>query len=128
MKHPQVLKKLQQELDEANLPHPISYRDAKDRLPYMDAIIKESMRLHPGVGLLLERVVPDGGVQLPDGPFLEAGTSVGMNAWVVHLDIAFGSNPEAFDPERWLLHDSEDEEAFRARRRRMNDSDLTLYV
>ena len=70
LKHPPVLKKLQGELEAANLSLPISYRDAKDRLPYLDAVVKESMRLHPGVGLPLERVVPEGGVQLPDGPFL----------------------------------------------------------
>lgn len=128
LKHPQALKKLQQELDEANLSHPISYWQTRERLPYMDAIIKESMRLHPGVGLLLERVVPDGGVQLPEGPFLKAGTCVGMNAWVVHLDSVFSPDPEAFIPERWLPLEHESDEAFKTRLRRMNDSDLTLYV
>jgi cytochrome P450 len=57
---------------------------------------------------------------------LEAGTGVGMNAWVVHLDSVFGPNPEAFVPERWLRHKNESEEAFKTRLRRMNDSDLTF--
>lgn len=126
LKHPQVLKKLQRELDQNALPQPISYREAEQQLPYLQAIIKESMRLHPGVGLILERVVPDGGVQLPDGPYLEGGVCVGMNAWVVHLDSVFGPDPEAFVPERWLPYDDEGDVEYKARMRQMNEADLVF--
>ena len=127
LKHPEVYKKLQIELDAANLTLPISYRKATDNLPYLEAVIGESLRLHPGgAGLPMERVVPDGGVKLPDGPFLRGTTQVGMSAWIVHLDELFGPNPESFSPERWLPQDNESAETHKARIRRMHDADLTF--
>jgi cytochrome P450 len=105
---------------------PISYRTAKD-LPYLDACIRESIRIHPGVGLILERVVPKGGVQFPNGPYVPEGTIVGMNPWVVHLDKkAYGSDAAEFRPERWLPQDGENAADFEARRRTMRETDLTF--
>jgi hypothetical protein len=42
---------------------------------YSQAVIKEAMRLHPGVGVPLECVVPEGGAEIC-GSFLPAGTEV----------------------------------------------------
>ena len=75
--------------------------------------------------LLLERIVPEGGEELPDGPYLRAGTHVGMHAWVVHLDELFGPDPQAFASERWLQHEGESKEDHAARVRDMHDGDLT---
>lgn len=125
LKNPAVHERLRSELNSANLSPPFEYRDVKG-LPYLDAVIKESMRVHPGVGLLLEREVPEPGVQLPDGPWLAGGTCVGMNPWVVHLDEAFGPDPEAFIPERWLREQNESEDAHFARVRRMLEADMTF--
>ena len=59
------MKKLVAQIDEADqsgkLSDPIRYKEAITHLPYLDAIIKEAMRLHPSVGLLLESHVPPGG-------------------------------------------------------------------
>lgn len=49
----------------------ISYNTAKN-LPYLQATIKESMRLHPVVGILVERVVPASGFTL-DGQYFPPG-------------------------------------------------------
>src|SRR5436853_180332 len=60
-----TMKKLVAQIDEANQSgkssNPIRYKEAITHLPYLDAIIKEAMRLHPSVGLLLELHVPLGG-------------------------------------------------------------------
>lgn len=61
-----------------------------------------TMRMHPGVSYPLERVVPEGGVELC-GVHLTAGTVVGVNAAVIHRnrDI-FGKDADEFRPERWM--------------------------
>jgi cytochrome P450 len=69
------------------------------------AVIKEATRLHPGVGLPLERYVPPEGATLC-GVALAAGTNVSMMAPVVQIDPdVFGEDAQVFRPERWLESD-----------------------
>lgn len=83
----------------------VSWADAQ-KLPYLDAVIQESFRLFPAVGLLLERHVPAGGAVIC-GERIAGGTIVGCNAWVLHRNKSiFGEDIDAFRPERWLLADS----------------------
>lgn len=104
-KDPERMKKLVNQIDEAdkagNLSNPISYKEATTHLPYLGAVLKESMRLHPSVGLLMERHVPAGGVELC-GRHIPAGTIVGINPWVVQRDANVYPEPDSFIPERWL--------------------------
>ncbi|KAF5971721.1 cytochrome P450 monooxygenase [Fusarium coicis] len=104
----------------------VSYKSAR-ALPYLDAVIRESMRMHPGVGMLLERYVPDSGLELPDGSFVPSGVAVGLNPYVIgrNKDI-WGNDADDFAPERWLQKDGEDAEAFQERLRKMNAADLTF--
>ena len=51
-----------------------------------NAVVREAMRLHPGIGMALERVVPAGGLPLKDGRVVPPGTVVGLNPWVIHRD------------------------------------------
>ncbi|KAL9113808.1 MAG: hypothetical protein Q9187_007568, partial [Circinaria calcarea] len=126
LKNPQVQRRLCNDLAIAKLTLPISY-DSTQKLPYLDAVIRESMRMHPSVGLPLERTVPPEGLKLPDGRFIPAGTAVGMNAWVIHQNKeVFGENAESFVPERWLQYEHESETSFQARRSRMREADLTF--
>ncbi|KAG0650381.1 Aldehyde dehydrogenase [Hyphodiscus hymeniophilus] len=48
---------------EGNLSEPITFAEANKML-YLQACMKEAMRMHPAVGQLLERVVPEGGTTL----------------------------------------------------------------
>ena len=126
LKSRNVYRRLQQELDAARLTLPISYKSAAN-LPYLNAVILEACRIHPGVGLPLERIVPEEGLTLPDGRFIPAGTIVGMNAWVVHGDRnVFGQDADSFRPERWLREEGESEEEFKMRLKNMKDADLTF--
>ena len=126
LKNPIVHQRLRQELDSARLSQPISY-DTTQKLPYLAAVVQEAMRMHPGVGLMLERVVPDEGLRLPDGRFVPSGTTVGMNAWVVHMNKeVFGQDAEIYNPSRWLPAEGESAEIFQIRRSRMRESDLTF--
>lgn len=105
---PQAYSKLQAEIDNADnadsngaFSDPVTFAEAQ-QLPYFQAVIKEALRMHPAVGLLLERVVPAGGAQL-GGISLPQGTVVGMNPWVAARDKAvYGGDASTFRPERWL--------------------------
>jgi cytochrome P450 len=90
----------------------VKWREVQD-LPYLSAVIKESLRCHPAAGLPLERVVPPRGIHVC-GHYLPGGTIVGCSAWTVHRDAqVFGPEPGEFRPERWL------EEATEAQRGKM---------
>ncbi|GKZ29260.1 hypothetical protein AbraIFM66950_004066 [Aspergillus brasiliensis] len=129
LKNHRVLDKLQEELHGAlragKITVPVSWKQSQE-LPYLDAVIKEALRLHPPVGLLLERVVPAEGLQLPNGPFLPAGTVVGVNPWIIHRHAIFGKEIDRFVPERWLRGNDESEAEFRLRRQNMLGATLTF--
>jgi cytochrome P450 len=107
-KCPRVYQAAVQELDSATeLSSPITFEQGQ-HLPYIQACIKEGLRLQPAVGMLLERIVPKGGATL-DGIFFPAGTIVGINPWVVAIDKSvYGQNAQEFRPERWLEASAED--------------------
>lgn len=66
------------------------------------AVIKEAMRMHPGVGFPLERYAPEGGAEIC-GIHLPAGTNISMSAPTVHHDKSiFGEDADQFRPERWI--------------------------
>ncbi|KAG9244294.1 cytochrome P450 [Calycina marina] len=105
LQNPQTLERLRAELREASqttgLSMPVTWKESQS-LPYLDACVKEAGRIHPPFGLHLERVVPLGGMNVC-GEYLREGTSVGMNAWVVHRNRAvFGEDADEWRPERWL--------------------------
>ena len=104
LKNPLALQKLQNELDsivsgQGRIP---SWKVVSTQLPYLDACIKETFRIHPSTGFMLERVVPLGGAMI-SGEFIAAGTVVGCIPWVIHRhQPTFGEDVELFKPERWL--------------------------
>ncbi|KAJ5265325.1 hypothetical protein N7524_006343 [Penicillium chrysogenum] len=79
----------------------ITFQESQN-LPYLQACIKEALRLHPATGLPLARVVPKGGATL-SGRFFPEGEIVGVNAWVIHQnESVFGPDTASYRPERWL--------------------------
>ncbi len=75
LRDPAVLKKLRDEVDQhcpQNKASPdITFAQSQD-MPYLQAVIKEALRMHPATGLPLERVVPEGGVTI-SGVFFPEG-------------------------------------------------------
>lgn len=70
-------------------------------LPYMTAVIKESLRLSTAVPGNLPRVVPPGGVVV-DGRFIPGGTAVSVTIRVINDNPDIFPDPSRFIPERWL--------------------------
>ncbi|CAG8940296.1 unnamed protein product [Penicillium salamii] len=131
LKDHRVSEKLQRELsvamNEGRISLPVSWKQSQEQLPYLDAVIREALRLHPAVGLMLERVVPTEGLQLPDGgSFLPAGTIVGANPWIIHRHPLFGEDVESFIPERWLKMSMETDADFQIRKQNMIRATFTF--
>ncbi|KAH7012964.1 pisatin demethylase [Ilyonectria destructans] len=82
----------------------VSWTEAQ-KLPYLDGVVKESLRIFPAVGLSMERMVPDEGLIIA-GNFIPGGTIVGCSPWVINFrkDI-FGNDADKFNPERWIEAD-----------------------
>ncbi|KAM0269063.1 hypothetical protein ACHAQH_009828 [Verticillium albo-atrum] len=127
LKHPKVWAQLEAEILAANLPddRPVTYKESRT-LPYLNAVIRESMRLHPAVGMPLERYVPEGGLQLPDGSFVPAGSMVGMNPFIINRTAVFGDDGDNFRPERWMQGPEESIDGYQKRLVEMNDTELSF--
>lgn len=127
LRHPRVLHKLQAEIDDAGVStFPVPYKEAQ-KLPYLDAVMKEVFRIWPVASIELERKVGPAGLVLPTGENLTPGTVIGLNAWPLHRNTeVFGQNVETFEPERWLRRPSESEDDFEQRSRLMQRASLTF--
>ncbi|KAH6839614.1 cytochrome P450 [Chaetomium sp. MPI-CAGE-AT-0009] len=117
LSHPRVYAALQAEVDAAvadgtapPAPAVISEAGAR-RLPYLQACIKEGMRVHAPAGSPFPKKVPDGGdTVVVDGKpvFLPGGTNVNVAMFALQLNKGiFGEDAEEFRPERWLLEKDE---------------------
>ncbi|KAF1818617.1 putative P450 monooxygenase [Dissoconium aciculare CBS 342.82] len=109
-KNPPVLEKLRSEISEfaaSGRLSEVATLEETLKMPYLQAIMKEAMRLHPGVGFPLERKVPEGGATIC-GVSLPGDTIISMSAPVIHVDPSiFGKDAAQFRPERWLDGDEE---------------------
>lgn len=133
MSHPRVYAKLQAEVDGAvhagtapPTPGIISDQEAR-RLPYLCAVVREAMRIHPPVSNLFSRVVPkEGDTVTVDGKdyFLPGGTMIGYSAWSMHKTnkALYGEDADVFRPERWFIDESDSAEQERlGRMQKTND-------
>lgn len=115
--HPRVYRKLQIEIDEAVksgvAPKSGVISDAKARkLPYLGAIVREGMRVHPPVVNLFSRITPASGdvVTISAKEYhIPGGTLIGYSAWSMHRNNTSLYGPDAciFRPERWLIEDDD---------------------
>ncbi|KAJ5619161.1 hypothetical protein N7510_003145 [Penicillium lagena] len=109
--NPETLRKLRQEIDDftaqGKCSAEVTFKESQD-MPYLQAVIKEALRMHSATGLPMWRVVPDGGAEI-SGRHFPAGTVVGINTWVAHYDEKAFPDAKTFRPERWLEAESDPE-------------------
>jgi cytochrome P450 len=95
--HAQAHEQLCAELDQVLQARPPQIDDL-GRLPYLQQVIKEVLRLYPPVWALprlARQSVVIGGYEVP------AGASVTLSQWVVQRDPRYFADPLAFNPGRW---------------------------
>jgi cytochrome P450 len=86
---PHVLAALRREIDEkaesGRISDPVTFAETQ-KMPYLQATIQEVLRMHPAVGYILPRVVPEGGVEIA-GEWFPAGVSgiVNVGTTFAHL-------------------------------------------
>lgn len=96
--------------------------------PYLEAVVREALRILPGISMPLERYVPPCGYRLSDGSFLPGGSTIGVNPYLIARNKQiYGEDVEEFRPERWLRDEvaGETQEQFESRLAGMNSVDLT---
>ncbi|KAH7125636.1 cytochrome P450 [Dendryphion nanum] len=101
LKHPDVLKKLNNEVRGA-----FRHEDEIDllsinKLDYMLAVLDEAMRVYPPVPNAGNRLVPKGGAMVA-GKWVPGGTTVQVQQYAAAHDPANFTRPDDFVPERWL--------------------------
>ncbi|KAJ1916687.1 hypothetical protein H4219_003646 [Mycoemilia scoparia] len=103
MIYPEVYKKVVQEVREA-FPNPkssIKYSEARSKLPYLEAVLYESMRLLPVVPAGLGRTVPKEGAEF-QGYKIPGGTTIYVFIQGLHRNPKYWDQPDKFIPERFL--------------------------
>ncbi|KAH7677682.1 Trans-cinnamate 4-monooxygenase protein [Dioscorea alata] len=101
--HPEIQHKLRNELDAVLGPNPITESDTQ-KLPYLQAVIKETLRLRMAIPLLVPHMnlhdAKLGGFDIP------AESKILVNAWWLANNPAHWKKPEEFRPERFLEEDA----------------------
>lgn len=98
-----------------------AYDEVKS-IPYLEAVINESLRLHATSGIGLPRMAPEGGINFSTPTtynsdfdsgarkewYFPAGAVLSVPTYSLHRDMrAWGEDAEIFRPERWLVEDNE---------------------
>ncbi|CAN1126455.1 Cytochrome P450 84A1 [Linum perenne] len=99
LKSPDDLKRVQQELSNVvGLNRHVEERDL-DKLTFLKCILKETLRLHPPIPLLLHETAEDTEVS---GYFIPKRSRVMVNAYAIARDPNSWVNPNEFNPARFL--------------------------
>jgi cytochrome P450 len=99
-KYPDVQTKLREEIrSQLDLNGDIDSTQI-DRLPYLNAVLNETMRLFPPVPLTLRETAHDTTIQ---GHFIPASTTVVICPWAINTsEHLWGADAKEFNPDRWL--------------------------
>ncbi|KAG4164652.1 hypothetical protein ERO13_A13G030800v2 [Gossypium hirsutum] len=99
MNSPEELKKVQQELSDVVGLERVVHESDLEKLTYLKCAIKETLRLHPPIPLLLHETAVDSVL----GRYWVPGKSrIMINAWAIGRDPSSWKDPNVFKPSRFL--------------------------
>ncbi|XP_059623106.1 cytochrome P450 78A7 [Cornus florida] len=99
--HQEVQEKLQRELQSAVGSNTVTDADVA-KLPYLQAVVKETLRVHPPGPLLSWARLSTSDVQLSNGMVIPANTMAMVNMWAITHDSRVWKEPLEFKPERFV--------------------------
>ncbi|KAM3245848.1 trimethyltridecatetraene synthase-like [Capsicum annuum] len=100
LKKPDIIKKATEELDRVIGQNRWVQEKDIPNLPYIEAVVKETMRLHPVAPMLVPRECREDCKVA--GYDVQKGTRVLVSVWTIGRDPTLWDEPEAFKPERFL--------------------------
>ncbi|GMY25108.1 iridoid oxidase [Fagus crenata] len=98
--NPEILKKVQAELRSTINPDKKLQENETENLPYLKAVIKETLRLHPPLPFLVPHMAMDSCKML--GYYIPKETQILVNVWAIGRDPKTWDEPLVFNPERFL--------------------------
>uniref|UniRef100_K3WMJ0 Cytochrome P450 n=1 Tax=Globisporangium ultimum (strain ATCC 200006 / CBS 805.95 / DAOM BR144) TaxID=431595 RepID=K3WMJ0_GLOUD len=106
MRHPEVGSKIRQELEE-QLPELVRGKiespsmEQVQKLVYLEAAVRESLRLHPPVPGNMKQATKD--IVLCDGTFVKKGWRVSISPYTLaRMESVWGPDAKEYKPERWI--------------------------
>jgi len=102
--YPDVQRKAQAEIDQIVGNSRLPIFSDEGGLPYVQAVLKETLRWHPVTPLAVPHRVMENDTY--EGYHIPAGATIIPNAWGMMHDPAMFPEPERFYPERWLSPDA----------------------
>ncbi|KAG8050043.1 hypothetical protein GUJ93_ZPchr0009g339 [Zizania palustris] len=101
LRHPTVMNKVRAELQAVLGSKQLPDESDIGKLPYLRAVVMETMRLHPPSPLLMPHEAMADGAEV-GGFAVPKGTKVIVNVWSIMRDPAAWARPEEFEPERFV--------------------------
>ncbi len=99
--HPQVQEKLLAEMSQLDS----AVTATRRQMPYLDAVIKETLRLYPAAWLFDREPTEDVTI---GGYDIRAGQTIYISPYLVQRNPTYFENPDEFIPERFYLRENKD--------------------
>ncbi|XP_028777564.1 3,9-dihydroxypterocarpan 6A-monooxygenase-like [Neltuma alba] len=100
--HPEIMEKARKEIEQVTGNERIVNESDIVNLPYVQAIVKESLRLHPPAPVILRESTESCNIA---GYEIPANSRVVINIWALGRDPKYWDDPLEFKPERFTRED-----------------------